>query len=150
MSKQKKSTAEKHVSPEPAPAAEAKPAPEKKTRANARASVWEKVGETMPADEPKPAASKPVESKAAKKSAAKAPAKPKRTADEVMPKAKASEELVVFAFRLTEAEREAIHDAAGPARASRFVRAVALAAARHDVAQLQAILLEAQKGTTAS
>ena len=42
------------------------------------------------------------------------------------------EELVVFAFRLTNAERELIHKAAGPAKASRFVRAVAIAAASGD------------------
>ncbi|MEP7027689.1 MAG: hypothetical protein ABI960_03755 [Candidatus Eisenbacteria bacterium] len=42
------------------------------------------------------------------------------------------EGLVVFAFRLTEAERELIHKAAGGGKASRFVRAVAVAAARGD------------------
>ena len=41
-------------------------------------------------------------------------------------------ELVVFAFRLTEAERELIHKAAGGGKASRFVRAVAIAAASGD------------------
>ena len=82
---------------------------------------------------------------------AKTPTKPKaRTADEVMPKAKAADDLVVFAFRLTPDEREEIHNAAGSARASRFVRAVALAAARRDVPALQAIMLEAQKGAVAS
>ncbi len=40
-----------------------------------------------------------------------------------------AEDLVVFAFRLTPGEREIIHKAAGPAGASRFVRAVAIAAA---------------------
>jgi hypothetical protein len=86
------------------------------------------------------------------KATAKKTAKPKtkaRTADEVMPRARASEELVVFAFRLSGAEREEIHAAAGSARASRFVRAVALAAARRDVGALQAIMSEAQKGATA-
>ena len=42
------------------------------------------------------------------------------------------DELVVFAFRLTPAERELIHKAAGPAKASRFVRAIAIAAASGD------------------
>ncbi|MEP7028434.1 MAG: hypothetical protein ABI960_07555 [Candidatus Eisenbacteria bacterium] len=42
------------------------------------------------------------------------------------------EELVVFAFRLTPAEREVIHAAAGPGKASRFVRAIAIAAASGD------------------
>ena len=40
------------------------------------------------------------------------------------------ENLCVFAFRLMPEERDAIHKAAGPARASKFVRAVAIAAAR--------------------
>lgn len=34
------------------------------------------------------------------------------------------EDLVVFAFRLTEAERDAIHAAAGPGKASQYVRAL--------------------------
>ena len=42
------------------------------------------------------------------------------------------EDLVVFAFRLTEAEREAIHAAAGPGKASRFVRTLTTAAAKGD------------------
>ena len=117
MSKQKKATTEKQAAVEQAPVVEAKPA-----------------------------APKAAESKTGKKTKAKAPAKPKRTADEIMPKARAAEELVVFAFRLTPEERDAIHDAAGPARASRFVRAVALAAARRDVAQLQAVIAETGKG----
>ncbi len=41
-------------------------------------------------------------------------------------------DLVVFAFRLTPAERELIHRAAGPSKASRFVRALAVAAAGGD------------------
>src|SRR2546428_2275111 len=36
--------------------------------------------------------------------------------------------LVVFAFRLTEADRDAIHKAAGPGKATKFVLAAALAA----------------------
>ncbi len=71
----------------------------------------------------------------------------KATTETVMPKAKASEDLVVFAFRLSADERDEIHDAAGPARASRFVRAVALAAARRDVPTLQAILSETEAAT---
>jgi hypothetical protein len=65
-----------------------------------------------------------------------------------MPTAKRSEELVVFAFRLSAEERDEIHTAAGSARASRFVRAVALASARGDVKALQAILLEVQGEAT--
>jgi uncharacterized protein (DUF1778 family) len=39
---------------------------------------------------------------------------------------------VLFAFRLSEADRDLIHRAAGPARATKFVRAAALAAANQD------------------
>jgi hypothetical protein len=59
--------------------------------------------------------------KAAKKSKPKEP-KPK--------KEKAPQ--VVFAFRLSEADRTLIHKAAGPAGATRFVRGAALAAANAD------------------
>jgi len=50
------------------------------------------------------------------------------------------EDLVVFAFRLTEAERDLIHRAAGPAKASRYVRSLAVAAARGDEAGVKEIL----------
>jgi hypothetical protein len=43
-----------------------------------------------------------------------------------------SGDLVVFAFRLSRAERDLIHEAAGSAKASRFVRTLAVAAARGD------------------
>ena len=39
---------------------------------------------------------------------------------------------VVFAFRLSEVDRTLIHKAAGPAKATRFVRSAALAAASAD------------------
>ena len=48
--------------------------------------------------------------------------------------------LCVFAFRLTEEERDAIHKAAGPAKASKFVGTLAVAAARNDEAAVKAIL----------
>ncbi len=58
-----------------------------------------------------------------------------------MPKSKASrEELCVFAFRLTEAERDAIHKAAGPAKASKFARRLLVAAAQKDAAVVKAIM----------
>ncbi len=41
-------------------------------------------------------------------------------------------ELCVFAFRLTKSERETLHRAAGPAKASQFVLGAALAAANAD------------------
>ena len=50
----------------------------------------------------------------------------------------------MFAFRLTPAERDAIHKAAGPAKASKFVRSLAVAAARNDEAAVKAILKAVQ------
>ena len=50
------------------------------------------------------------------------------------------EDLVVFAFRLSEEERDLIHKAAGPARASKFVRALAVAAACRDEAAIKLLL----------
>ena len=59
-----------------------------------------------------------------KKSEPKAP-KPKK---EKAPKP----DLVVFAFRLPASDRDLIHKAAGPAKATRFVLTAALAAASGD------------------
>ena len=59
----------------------------------------------------------------------------------VTPKSKESRaELCVFAFRLTEAERDAIHKAAGPAKASKFARRLLVAAAQKDAAAVKAIM----------
>lgn len=55
------------------------------------------------------------------------------------------EGLVVFAFRLTSEERDAIHKAAGPARASRFVRTIAVAASREDEAAIRTTIKEARE-----
>jgi hypothetical protein len=61
------------------------------------------------------------------------------------PKEKAPKEnLCVFAFRLTEAERDAIHKAAGPAKASKFARTLLVAAAHNDEAAVKAIMKAAQ------
>lgn len=54
------------------------------------------------------------------------------------------EELCVFAFRLTEAERDAIHKAAGPAKASKFARNLLVAVANKDDAAVRAIMKEVQ------
>ena len=70
---------------------------------------------------------------AAKKPAAKVKAK---TAD----KAKR-----VFAIRVTDAELAAIHKAAGPRNATRFVRAVAAAFADSDTKAFEAVLKEARE-----
>ena len=73
---------------------------------------------------------------ASTRSKAPKPAKPK---NESAPK----EELCVFAFRLTPAERDAIHKTAGPARASKFVRRVAVAFANEDEPAFRGVLKEA-------
>jgi hypothetical protein len=58
-------------------------------------------------------------------------------------KGKATKEpQVVFAFRLSEADRDQIHKAAGPGKATRFVLAAALAAANADVEAFKALLAE--------
>jgi hypothetical protein len=70
----------------------------------------------------------PTTEKTPKKPAkAKTPKEPKPKKEKV-PK----EPQVVFAFRLSEADRDRIHKAAGPAKATKFVRAAALAAANQD------------------
>ena len=74
--------------------------------------------------------------KAAKVKAAKEP-KPKK---EKAPK----EPQVVFAFRLTEAQRDTIHKAAGPGKATRFVRSAALAAASGDRPAFEELLTAAK------
>ena len=55
------------------------------------------------------------------------------------------EELCVFAFRLTPAERDAIHKTAGPAKASRFVRQVAVAFGNEDEAAFRTVLKQARE-----
>ena len=70
----------------------------------------------------------------------------KKTANARKPAVKKAEnkpqrdELCVFAFRLTPKEREDIHKAAGPGKASKFVRSLAVAAARKDEAAVKAIM----------
>ena len=49
-------------------------------------------------------------------------------------------DLMTFAFRLTQDERDTIHKAAGPGKASKFVRQVAIAAARGDVDAVQRLI----------
>jgi len=64
-------------------------------------------------------------SKPKKKGEAKAAKEPK-------PK-KEKAPLVVFAFRLSEADRDLIHNAAGPGKATKFVLGAALAAAKQTL-----------------
>jgi hypothetical protein len=52
--------------------------------------------------------------------------------------------LVVFAFRLTEEQRDQIHKAAGPAKATKFVRSAALAAASGDRPAFEDLLAQAK------
>lgn len=62
------------------------------------------------------------------------------TIDHDFPEKTEREALCVFAFRLTTEERDAIHKAAGPAKASKFARTLLVAAARSDEAGIKAIL----------
>lgn len=60
----------------------------------------------------------------------KGKAKPKEEAPTEQPP---REDLVVFAFRLTVADRDLIHKAAGAAKASRYARTLLVAASKGDV-----------------
>jgi hypothetical protein len=55
-----------------------------------------------------------------------------------------TEPMVVFAFRLTKAQRDLIHKAAGPAKGTRFVRTAAIAAATLDRAAIDELLATAK------
>jgi hypothetical protein len=83
-----------------------------------------------------------VAPKAAKKRVAKPAEKKTKAAAKTEEKETG---LVVFAFRLTQAERDAIHQTAGPARASRYVRRVAAAFAAEDVESFKGVLKEARE-----
>ena len=52
--------------------------------------------------------------------------------------------LVVFAFRLPATDRDLIHRAAGPAKATKFVHAAALAAANGDTAAFEGLTAQAK------
>lgn len=54
------------------------------------------------------------------------------------------EDLVVFAFRLPAADRDLIHRAAGPAKATKFVHAAALAAANGDSGAFEGLTSQAK------
>ncbi len=57
------------------------------------------------------------------------------------------EDLCIFAFRLTKEERDTIHNGAGPAKASKFVLAAALAAASADQKAFDALVTQAKANT---
>ena len=81
-----------------------------------------------------------------KTKAAKVP-KPKKVAKEAKPKKEKAPKvpLVVFAFRLSEADRDRIHAAAGPGRATRFVLSAALAAANADSKAFETLVAQAKQ-----
>src|SRR5258705_1595824 len=95
--------------------------------------------DTPPATEDnamEPATSKTTKSEAAASASTSGKnAKPTKKAQKA-PKPKKEkaprEPQVVFAFRLTAEQRDRIHKAAGPGKATRFVRSAALAAASGD------------------
>jgi hypothetical protein len=79
--------------------------------------------------------SKTAKTKAAKKAEpqAKRERKPKE------------EGLVVFALRMSEPERVALHEAAGPAQASRVMRGLAVAFTNEDDGAFKSIVEDAKK-----
>lgn len=54
-------------------------------------------------------------------------------------------DLCTFAFRLTKDQRDAIHNAAGPRKASEFARSLLLAAAHDDEKSVLSIMRAAKK-----
>ena len=75
-----------------------------------------------------------------KKTAARAAAEPKAKREKAPREANR-----VFAIRVTDAELAAIHKAAGPRNATRFMRAVAAAFASEDEPAFRAVLKEARE-----
>jgi hypothetical protein len=134
------------------------PATDKKQAAPANVHGWEPV---PPAEKPKRGRLRKeaaVEDKPApaparqKKAKAEPPATEKKLkAEAKLPTTEVDEpaELVVFALRLTQAEREEIHAATGPGKASRFARTVILAAARRDMAGIKTAITENQRTAAA-
>ena len=86
---------------------------------NARAKKARTVTHEEPAEE-KPVEVPQAKPKRGKKAEPKAEVKPPK------------EELVVFALRMAASDRDALHRAAGPAKATRFARALLIAASKGD------------------
>lgn len=82
--------------------------------------------------------SKKAEAKTQKKSKAAKEPKPKKVK---APK----EDLVVFACRVAEVERNKFHEATGPAGASRFARKLMVVFANEDETGFRALLKEARE-----
>lgn len=95
--------------------------------------------ETPKTDAAAPASEK--KAKPAKLSKVKKAVKPEKKKHEPKP----AEELCVFALRMSPAERDALHEMAGPARASRFARTVLAAAAQGDESAFKAAIKEAKE-----
>ena len=100
------------------------PTNSKSTKIEAAAPTAAAGKTTKTAKRSKPA----LKAKAAKPKKEKAPREPQ----------------VVFAFRLSEADRDLIHKAAGPAKATRFVRAAALATANGNDKAFEALVAQAK------
>jgi hypothetical protein len=97
----------------------------------------------MDSNEKAPKKETPVKGDAPAK--AKKGAKAKAVKEPKLKKVKAPKEpQVVFAFRLSEAQRDAIHKAAGPGKATKFVRSAALAAASGDRPAFEELLATAK------
>ena len=93
-------------------------------------------------------ATKPAKGKAPKKTAKAKAATPKaKPAKAAKPKREKApnEDLMTFAFRMTKAESAALHKAAGPANASRVMRALAGAFVAADRAMFESIIDDTKK-----
>jgi hypothetical protein len=75
------------------------------------------------------------------------PKSEKKASKEPKPKKEKApkEPLVVFAFRLSEADRDRFHKAAGPGKATKFVLAAALAAANADSKAFNALVAQTEQ-----
>ena len=139
---------------EPAQAAaaqvEATPTPAKKARAKPKAAA-PKAPEESTTEEPAaaaeaaPAAEEPKKTRPRSKKTTAAEATVPETAPAPKKESPSPEPLVVFAFRLTQAERDAIHQTAGPRNATQFVRRVAVAFAREDKGAFETVIQEARR-----
>ncbi len=89
--------------------------------------------------------SEQTQTKSTKKKVAKAKAEKKAKAAPKKAKREKEENLVVFAHRMTLQEREAFHVAAGPARASKVARQLAVAFTNEDEAAFRALVKEARE-----
>ena len=69
---------------------------------------------------------------------------PKQAKEKKTSKRESIENPVVFAFRLREADRTRIHEAAGSGKATRFVRTAALAAANGDTKAFEELVTQAK------